>query len=59
MPSGEGGWIATPNRLEANFKSNKYKSMPKDAPSALEMEEKNKSLKDSQSHTSNLFSPKP
>jgi hypothetical protein len=45
-------------RLEASFKSNKRELMPGDASSALEMEETNQSLKASQSHTSNLFSPK-
>ena len=52
-PHGEGTQRATPNRLEANFKSNKRESMPGDASSALEMKEMDGALKTSQYHTLN------
>jgi hypothetical protein len=45
----------TPNREEANFKSNERKLMSRDASSALEMKWKTFTLKASPSHTSNLF----
>jgi hypothetical protein len=57
-PHEEGAQRTTPNCLLASFKSNKRRSMPGDASSALEMKGMNLSLKASQSHTTNLFSPK-
>jgi hypothetical protein len=51
----EGTQRATPNRLEASFKSNKHDSIPEDASSALEMEEIEGALKATQSHTLNHF----
>ena len=50
---------ATPNHLEASFKSNKSESMPGDASSALEMREFEGALKASQSHTRNTPPTKP
>jgi hypothetical protein len=42
---------ATPNHLEASFKSNKSESKPEDASNALEMKGIKGGLKASQSHT--------
>jgi hypothetical protein len=54
-PHKEGTQQATPNHLEASFKSNKHESMPGDASSALEMKEMEGALKASLSHTLNQF----
>jgi hypothetical protein len=57
-PHKAGTQQATPTRLEVNFKSNKRELMPEDASSALEMKWMTFTLKASQTHISNLLSPK-
>jgi hypothetical protein len=55
-PHKEGTQWKTPNRLEANFKSNKHELMPRDASSALEKREFEGALKASLTLTRNHFS---
>jgi hypothetical protein len=55
-PHQEGTQRETHNRLEASFKSNKHKSMPRDASSAFEMREFERALKASLTLTRNHFS---